>query len=260
MQKLPRLENRAPGIPSTTVTNQIAEAVNAMQATIVTGQEDEVRGPGGDRILISNSSGIAIPQYGILGINGMTNTSYSGQPVYTGVAPTMTNLGKFVITAQALAIGAVGKAYLSGVTWALVDFTAANLSYADVQVDATPTVYLKATGMGQARIIIKQTPGATGQVWCSVHLNPNVPQTIPVAVVQTGGTAGTRTTACSFTYTIKELVSGANIATAVAVSGNAGRVLNAAMTAGTFGTAYRNSAGTWKLLWVDEKFTQTNCT
>lgn len=44
MQKLPRLENRAPGIPTTTVTNEIAETVNAMQATIVTGQDDEARG------------------------------------------------------------------------------------------------------------------------------------------------------------------------------------------------------------------------
>src|SRR5262245_16133836 len=56
-----------------------------------------------------------------------------------------------------------------------------------------------------------------------------------VRLQQTGGSAGTRTTPCTYTYTVLDYATNAEIATEVAMTGNGQRVLNAAMTAGTIG-------------------------
>lgn len=89
------------------------------------------------------------------------------------------------------------------------------------------------------------------------------PDSIDVWVTQTGGSAGNQTTQCSFTYSIypwsDPTKAGTPIATGVSMQGNGQRIANSTMTAGTIGRA-RQVSGTWKLLWVDEKFQQTNCT
>lgn len=96
--------------------------------------------------------------------------------------------------------------------------------------------------------------------------NATVSDSIDVWVTQTGGSAGDESTQCSFTYSIypwnDPTKAGTAIATEVAVQGNGHRVLNATMTSGTLGRARQVTSGsttTWKLLWVDEKFSQSNC-
>lgn len=90
----------------------------------------------------------------------------------------------------------------------------------------------------------------------------NAPDSIDVWVTQTGGSAGDETTQCTFTYSIfpwsDPTKAGTPLATGVAMQGNGHRIVNGLMTAGTLGRA-RQVSGTWKLLWVDEKFSQQNC-
>jgi hypothetical protein len=82
---------------------------------------------------------------------------------------------------------------------------------------------------------------------------------IPVALTQTGGSAGTSSVQCSFTYTVKDINSIETLGTSIAMTGNGQRVVNAAMTAGTYGLAYRGGDGLIKLIWADERISQTNC-
>lgn len=80
---------------------------------------------------------------------------------------------------------------------------------------------------------------------------------IPVRLTQTGGSAGTRTTECTFTYTLKTLDNVKTIAESVGLIGH--RVINAAMTAATYGFAGKNADGDWKIFWCDERIQQNNC-
>ena len=74
-----------------------------------------------------------------------------------------------------------------------------------------------------------------------------------VDLTQTGGSAGSATTTCSFTYTVA--LDSVNLGTSVAVSG--ARIPNCEMTAGTLGIACFK-AGALVLLWADEvPITQT---
>jgi hypothetical protein len=101
---------------------------------------------------------------------------------------------------------------------------------------ATAPLELTNTGAGMA-ISLKRT-----QQYC-----------IPVRCTQTGGVAGNQTTMCSFTYTVKRLDNSTTIATGVAVADNGNRKTIGAYTAGTYGIAFREPDGTWKLLYVSEK-------
>lgn len=92
----------------------------------------------------------------------------------------------------------------------------------------------------------------------------NAPQNIryifPVKLTQTGGSAGTSSAQCSFTYTVKDITEGQTLGVSIAMTGNGNRIVNAAMTAGTYGLAYWFLDGTLKLIWCDERVSQTNCT
>lgn len=83
---------------------------------------------------------------------------------------------------------------------------------------------------------------------------------IPVRVTKTGGGAGSKTTQCSFTYSVFDKTNTSTLGTGVAMTGNGQRIVNAQMTAGNYGMAYYDSLGNLKLIWVDEKFDQSNCT
>jgi hypothetical protein len=81
-----------------------------------------------------------------------------------------------------------------------------------------------------------------------------------VTVAQAGGSAGNKTTECSFTYAVTHGAFAFLLGSAVGLTGHGNRVLNAAMTAGTNGWACYLTDGTLQLLWVDERLQQTNCT
>lgn len=81
---------------------------------------------------------------------------------------------------------------------------------------------------------------------------------IPVKLTQTGGSAGTNTVECSFTYTVKSFDGGTTLATGVALIGH--RPVKAQMLAATYGIATVNSSGTYKIITCDEQIDQKNCT
>jgi hypothetical protein len=82
----------------------------------------------------------------------------------------------------------------------------------------------------------------------------------PVKLTQTGGSAGTSSAQCSFTYTVKDLTGVQTLGTSIGITGNGNRIANMTMTAGTYGMAYYQLDGTLTLLFADEKASQTNCT
>ena len=81
---------------------------------------------------------------------------------------------------------------------------------------------------------------------------------IPVRVETDGGSEGSSAGRTSFTYTVTSLA-GVELGTGVALAGNGQRVLLAKMNPGTYGTAYYDTDGTLRLMWVDETFYQLTC-
>lgn len=68
----------------------------------------------------------------------------------------------------------------------------------------------------------------------------------PVLTSQTGGTHGDTNTACTFTYNVTDVFSGASLGSAIGVEKP--RILKVEMTAGTNGTAYWGMNGTNRAL------------
>jgi hypothetical protein len=81
----------------------------------------------------------------------------------------------------------------------------------------------------------------------------------PVYVTQSGGTAGSSTDYCSFTYTIQDLT-GVNIAPApLSPLLSPARIIKCTCTAGTNGMAFYDNVGQLNLATVNELATQVNC-
>lgn len=91
---------------------------------------------------------------------------------------------------------------------------------------------------------------------------PQPERIIRVRLTQTGGSAGTSSAVCSFTYSTfawSDVAKASAIATDVPVLGRSQRIVAATMNAATYGFAVYDTDGTLKLLWCDETYAQSNC-
>ena len=108
--------------------------------------------------------------------------------------------------------------------------------------------------IAQAVRIVLGTPGDNANV-----RQPAYPRTgglFYVKLTKDGGTAGTNTTACSFTYTVKD-VTGQQIGTTVAVAKD--RLLTCAMNEATKGWAFYDENNDLKVWDCNETMQQQNC-
>lgn len=83
-----------------------------------------------------------------------------------------------------------------------------------------------------------------------------------VRLTQTGGSPGNATSVCSFTYSAfywDDTGKTTAFATAVALIGRGNRIVAATMAAANYGYGFYDTDGTFKLIWCDEVFQQTNC-
>lgn len=80
-----------------------------------------------------------------------------------------------------------------------------------------------------------------------------------VDLTKTAGSAGDKTTACTFVYTAKDL-NGSTVGTGLAPLNSRARILLAPVTQGTVGSCYYDLNGTAHLLDCNETIAQNNCT
>lgn len=93
---------------------------------------------------------------------------------------------------------------------------------------------------------------------CIWHAPSSSPGLSPVRLVQTGGSAGSSSAYCTYTYTVKDTTNTITLGTNVAVT--FARPFKAqCITAATYGVAYYDSTGAIKILSCDEVFKTTNC-
>jgi len=83
-----------------------------------------------------------------------------------------------------------------------------------------------------------------------------------VRLTQTGGSPGTSGSVCSFTYSAyywDDTNKTTAFATSVALLGRGNPIVAATMAAANYGYGFYDTDGTFKLIWCDETFQQTNC-
>lgn len=124
-------------------------------------------------VMVRNDSGADRGMFDVLGIDTPLYLPAASEPrflnnfVLKGVTPDIDDhFGLFVIVAEPIADGYVGRAYISGVCPAWIDVIDADHQFVDVY-DANATK-LKTYGTGSARILWKAA--GTGAMWAVVHL------------------------------------------------------------------------------------------
>jgi hypothetical protein len=113
--------------------------------------------------------------------------------------------------------------------------------------------------------------GGSGEVQPSLPIMPPPPTQLNSAsanlelfrLVKDGGSAGTQTTLCTYTYKVFERdanpATATPIKTQVPLTGMGNRIVKAAvLTPASYGVGWRTSSGV-VLVWADESYLQTNC-
>jgi hypothetical protein len=126
-------------------------------------------------VRVRNNTGGNRDRFDILGIDGpailpsVNEQAFAQRVVFKGVMPAVSlHTGRFIVLAEPLAAGKVGRAFASGVCPVKVEAPAngAGLMYAEV-INST-CANLKASQEGSARILWRA--GGSGVQWALVHL------------------------------------------------------------------------------------------
>jgi hypothetical protein len=123
------------------------------------GQKPDPRVGGiGHYVRVANNTGSTVLRGDILGIDGveLSPSSYGKfefQPVLDGVTPTASHHGKFVVAAQAIQDGKVGKAHIDGLVVVRITDLSKPWQFADV--DTTDNTQLILTPNGSAQLLYK---------------------------------------------------------------------------------------------------------
>jgi hypothetical protein len=126
-------------------------------------------------VLVKNNSGADVDRFGVLGIDGVVFTpsdnlvEFKRQVAIKGITPAAaTHEGTFVVLAEPLKSGAVGRAYAAGVCHVQIDVTDAAHTRADVKDSDRAKLASKSDDEGSARILWKES--GTGTKWATVML------------------------------------------------------------------------------------------
>jgi hypothetical protein len=162
-------------------------------------------------VLVRNDTGTTMQRHWILGINGPVISpaddadEFKRQIVLKGVEPVAgTHEGKFVVLAEPLTAGRIGRAYISGVV--PVEIVGLQYSPDRVEIVGSDPLYLNGDPNGSAEVIWRDS--GSSPKWALVRLGPGFPQyPFVVSLTKDGGTAGgwdgDSYEDCSFTYTVK---------------------------------------------------------
>jgi hypothetical protein len=126
-------------------------------------------------VQVRNNTGGNRDRFDILGIDGpailpsVNEQAFAQRVVFKGVTPAVSlHTGRFIVLAEPLAAGKVGRAYAHGVCPLKVDVPAASTSLMYAEVVNNTYANLKASQDGSARVLWRA--GGSGVQWALVHL------------------------------------------------------------------------------------------
>jgi hypothetical protein len=225
-----------------------------------------------DVVLVKNNSGADRARFEILGIDvpvidpAANEDEFKNRVALAGVTPVEnTHEGKFVVLAEPIASGKIGRAYAAGVCPVKIDVPDENTEYRFAEIADAVTNNLKASHYGSAAILWRE--GGTGVQWAAVRLGKLMPvRAFPVDLTQVGGAQGDELNPATWTYDVADVVTGDTLASAVDPTVSPHKWQRPSigwMIPATFGYAHYEPDGTggWELVlgWINEVVDQEAC-
>jgi len=174
-------------------------------------------------VLVRNDSGGDLNRLAVLGIDSPVidpadnEDEFKNRVALVGVTPAAdTHEGKFVVLAEPVATGKIGRAYAAGVCPVQIDVPDEEHEYPFAEIADGVTDNLKASHYGSAAILWRE--GGTGVQWAVVRLGKLMPvHVFPVELTQVGGSQGDEDNPATWTYDVADAVTGDTLATAARV-------------------------------------------
>jgi hypothetical protein len=259
-------------IPAGAYNAFIDAAVDYRRRTAHIGQKSEPTTRQASIVLVRNDSGSNQNRLAVLGIDtpiidpATNDNEFKNRVALSCVTPAVdTHEGKFVILAEPIAAGKIGRAYAAGVCPVQINVPDEDREYRYAEIDDGVVDNLTVSLIGSAGILWRA--GGTGVQWAVVRLGKPVPMHVfPVDLTQYGGEQGDEENPATWTYDVLDVVTGETLESGVdpvAAPHRWQRPSIGQMIAATFGYAHYqdNGSGGLELVlgWINEMVDQEAC-
>jgi len=259
-------------IPAAAYNSFVDAAVDYRRRTAHIGQKAQQSFRQGSIVLVRNDSGSNQNRLAVLGIDTpiinptVNDNEFKNRVALSCVTPAVdTHEGKFVVLAEPIASGKIGRAYAAGVCPVKIDVPDENTEYRFAEITDGIADNLKASHYGSAAILWRE--GGTGAQWAVARLGKLMPvRPFPVDLTQVGGAQGDELSPATWTYDVADVVTGDTLASAVnptVAPHKWQRPSIGWMIPATFGYAHYEPDGTggWELVlgWINEVVDQEAC-
>jgi len=234
-----------------------------------TSQEGEVQAYGArsGMVTVRNISGINQDRFAVMGIAGFITSptvnllAFQNRPAFDVIVPVYGHSGRFVVLAEPIVAGRLGRAHISGVCPVMIDIPDEDHEYRYAEFAADQTGYLKATHYGSARILWREE--GIGLRWAVVRLgHTGQLAAFPVKLTQNGGSQGDDQNPATWTYDIVDVLTDETLENAVDPVADPHQWKRPSvgwMIPATFGYAHYNTDNELILGWINEVAEQQAC-
>lgn len=201
-------------IPAAAYNAFIDAAVDYRQRMAHLGQGAQPSNQQASIVLVRNDSGADRQRFEVLGVDSpiidpsANEEEFKNRVALSCVAPAAdTHEGKFVILAEPIASGKIGRAYAAGVCPVKIDVPDEEQEWRYAEIADGVTANLKVGMQGSATILWRA--GGTGVQWAVVRLGQPLPMHVfPVELSQVGGEQGDEENPATWTYDVLDAVTG----------------------------------------------------
>ena len=266
-------------IPAGAYNAFIDTALDFRQRTTHLGQGQQPAFAQASLVLVRNDSGSDLGRSEILGIDAPVihpvdnEEAFKNRVAVSGITPVHappayaprdkdSHVGRFVVLAEPVKSGKIGRAFAAGVCPVKIDVEAQYGPPCFVEIADGISSHLKLNPRGSATILWLEGGGVyPGLQWALVRLGNPPPSrsVIQVTLSQVGGTQGDGENPATWTYDVADALSGESLGSAVNPVANPHhwrRPVVGAMTKAGFGYAHFQDYGTgvWVLVlgWINE--------
>jgi len=259
-------------IPAQAYNAFIDAAKDFRQRTQHLGQKAEPSSRQAGIVLVRNDSGSDQNRLAVLGVDAPiidpanNEDEFKNRVTLSCVTPAEnTHEGKFVVLAEPIATGKIGRAYVAGVCPVQIDVPDEDHEYPFAEIADSVTDNLKASHYGSASILWRA--GGIGVQWAIVRLGSHQPTRIfPVDLTQVGGAQGDETNPATWTYDVLDVTTGDTLTSAVNPTASPHKWQRPSigwMIPATFGYAHYvpNASNGYDLVlgWINEMVDQEAC-
>jgi hypothetical protein len=208
-------------IPASAYNAFIDAALDFRQRTAHLGRAAQPSFAQASIVLIRNDSGSNQNRMSVLGVDApvidpsANEEEFKNRVALSCVVPAAdTHEGKFVVLAEPIASGKIGRAYAAGVCPVKIDVPDEDHEWRYAEIADGVTANLKVSMQGSAGILWRA--GGTGVQWAVVRLGKPIPMHVfPVDLTQYGGEQGDEENPATWTYDVLDVVTGETLESGV---------------------------------------------